>query len=253
MRYRRLLLFIALGAIVVIVLTELGVAVVINPAPVADSEMRSALEQAGVGPDDVDSALSSGGVGVSRDRTVGLAIPALALLDGLTLAALAGIAFGIVNPGLQGKVVAPANLVVSIVIVIVAVASIVMTLALVGLMISLLLAAPFGTIIYFVRWGFFPRGSAQAILATVLLLRLVMSGCLVVAMPRVWKQVRLLVMVATGFVAHFLVAFLHALVPVPLVAITDAVAAIVVAIMATVWALIVLVWSIQGVVRLVRP
>lgn len=253
MRHRRLLLLIALGAVVIIVLTELGVAVAFNPAPVADGVLRSTLAQAGVDPGDVESALAAGGAGVGRERTVGLAIPALALLDGLTMAALAGMAFGIVNPGLQGKVVAPSNLVVSFVIVIVAVASIVTTLALIGLMISLLLAAPFGTITYFVRWGFFPRSAAQGVLAAVLLLRLVTSGCLVAAMPRVRKQVRLLAMMATGYVAHFLVAILHALVPLPLVSITDAVAAIVVAIMATGWALVVFLWSTQGLARLVRP
>ena len=52
------------------------------------------------------------------------------------------------------------------------------------LLISLLLAVPFGTIVYLAIYGFFNRGGASATLSLLMLLKIVFAVCLVVAEQR---------------------------------------------------------------------
>jgi hypothetical protein len=111
-------------------------------------------------------------------------------------------------------------------------------------MIGLFFAIPFGTIAYLATWGNFPRTAAAVILSLLMLLKIVATICLPIAHQRYLKDIGLILMVLTSFVATIVVSFLHGLVPGPLVSITDALAAIIVGIIALIWAIVVLIGSI---------
>jgi hypothetical protein len=117
------------------------------------------------------------------------------------------------------------------------------------LMIALFFAVPFGTAAYFAAgWGTFPRGAAAAILALLMLLKIGTSICLPIAHQR-FLAAKGLILILTSFLATIIVAFLHGLVPLPVVSITDALAAIIVGILALIWAIVMLVGSIVAVVQ----
>ncbi len=81
-----------------------------------------------------------------RDKPPGLAIRALALVDGIALFTVLLIGAALVVPGkIQGQVQGLATLIFSLAILIVGAVTILAALALVLLMVSLLLAIPFGT------------------------------------------------------------------------------------------------------------
>jgi hypothetical protein len=118
------------------------------------------------------------------------------------------------------------------------------------LMIALFFAVPFGTAAYFAAgWGTFPRGAAAAILALLMLLKIGTSICLPIAHQRFLAAKGLILLILTSFLATIIVAFLHGLVPLPVVSITDALAAIIVGILALIWAIVMLVGSIVAVVQ----
>jgi hypothetical protein len=119
-------------------------------------------------------------------------------------------------------------------------------------MVSLFLAAPFGTIAYLAIWGFFPRGEAAAILGLLLMLKLGFVGCLLAAQQRFLTMKLLVALITTSLVLDLVVGFLHGFVPRILVSITDDLGAIVIAIVAIVWALILLIGSIPAIVKALR-
>jgi hypothetical protein len=74
----------------------------------------------------------------------------------------------------------------------------------------------------------------------------------VAAQPRFIQNKGLVALVLTSLVANLIVAFLHALLPLFLVSILDAIAAIIVAIIAIIWAIVLLVGAIMGILTAVR-
>ena len=116
------------------------------------------------------------------------------------------------------------------------------------LMIGLFFAIPFGTIAYLIVWGSFPKTAAAVILSLLIFFKIAASICLPIAHQRFLKDIGLILMILTSFVATIIVSFLHGLVPGPIVSITDALAAIIVGIIALIWAIVVLVGSIIAVV-----
>ena len=120
------------------------------------------------------------------------------------------------------------------------------------LMVSLLLATPFGTIAYLALFGFFPRGDAAILLSLLMFLKLVFAGALVLAHQRFLQNKGLVLLVLTSLVATMIVAFLHSVVPVILVSITDDIGAIVVAMIAIIWGVVLLIGSIPAVIKSIR-
>lgn len=120
-------------------------------------------------------------------------------------------------------------------------------------MVSLLLAFPFGTIVYLIVWGFFDRGGAAVALGLLMLIKVVAAVCLAIAHQAFVTDKGLLLIVAASLVAGLVVSFLHGLVPGFLVSITDAIAAIVVAIIGIIVALLALIGSAMSIVRALRP
>jgi len=179
----------------------------------------------------------------------GLGIPYLALVDGILAYSLALMVLSLVLPmHLQAKLQGIVGVILMFFLALACIVLIFTALAQLLLMIGLFFAIPFGTIAYLVIWGDFPRTAAAVILSLLMLLKICATICLPIAHQRYLKDVGLILMVLTSFVATIVVSFLHGLVPGPLVSITDALAAIIVGIIALIWAIVVLIGSIIAVV-----
>ncbi|MGO9059396.1 MAG: hypothetical protein ACLQU2_18715 [Candidatus Binataceae bacterium] len=181
---------------------------------------------------------------------IGLGIPYSALVDGLLLYMIILMAMALGMPErLHGLLQGIVTLIVSL---LVAFASFIMIfVALFALveMVGLLLAVPFGTIIYMAVFGSFGRGAASAELSAIMTLKLFFAGCLVAAQQRFLQNKLLVFATALALVATIIVSFLQGLVPGFLVSITDAVAAIVMAVLGLILAIVLLVRSIPAVVK----
>jgi hypothetical protein len=119
-------------------------------------------------------------------------------------------------------------------------------------MVSLFMAPPFGTLAYLVVWGFFPRGDAAALLGLLLFLKLCFLASMVLAHQGNLKRKSLLVLLGVSMLLNLLVAFLHGLVPIILVSITDGIASIIVLIVALIWGIGILIGGIASVVKSIQ-
>src|SRR4051812_20050934 len=101
--------------------------------------------------------------------TPGHAINALALVDGVLLYSLFWMLLSVVAPrGVVGRAQGCITLFVSFFGCLGTVVLIYVAFALLMLMLALLVAVPFGTIIYLAAWGHFARGAAASTLALVM-------------------------------------------------------------------------------------
>jgi hypothetical protein len=191
---------------------------------------------------------------LSGQSQPGLGIPALALVDAVVVFTMALTIAGVLFPeSLTGRVQGIATLVFSILLILAAIAAIFFAIGKLLLMIALLLAFPFGPLVYLALFGFFARTAAAAALSVLMTLKLAFAVCLVIAHQRFLQNLGLVLLVATSLVADIIVSFLHGLVPRFLASITDAVAAIVVGVLAVIWAIVLLVGSIPAILKALRP
>jgi hypothetical protein len=187
------------------------------------------------------------------ERPPGRGIPYLALLDGLLLFTVGLIGTSLLVPErVQGRIQGVVTLLVSLSVLGGAVVAISSALAAVILMVTLFLAAPFGTIVYLVAYGHFDRGLASLVSSVVMTLKLGFAGCLAFAHQGFLQMKGLVLIVLTSFIASIVVSFLHGLVPTILVSITDAIAGIVVAVLAALWAIFFLVGSIPSIIKSIK-
>lgn len=180
----------------------------------------------------------------------GWGVPSIVLVDALLMLTLGlmGLQF-LLSQALHGRTQGIVTLVVSVLVLLGALALIFTGLQALGVMLSLLLAPPFGTVAYLAVWGHFDRSAASQVLAMLLLLKLGCGVCLLLAHPRFLLLKGLVLLWGTSVVAGLLVAFLHGMVPGPLVSITDLVGAIVVAVVGLLWAIHAVVASLRSVWR----
>lgn len=191
---------------------------------------------------------------LNQDRPPGLAVPALAMLDGLLLFTIIMIALDLfTNQKVPVAAQSGATALFSLLILIAAVISALAALALVLLMVSLFLAVPFGTLAYLAVYGFFNRAGANVTLSLVMGLKVAFVICLFLAQQRFLQNITLLLLIGTSFLGSIVISFLHGLVPSILVSITDGVAAIVVAVLAAVWGLVILIPSIISLIKALKP
>ena len=120
------------------------------------------------------------------------------------------------------------------------------------LMISLLLAIPFGTIICLILYGSFNRAGADIALSLIMLLKLGFAVSLFFAQQRILQSKGLVLLVLTSLLATVIVSFLLGIVPEFLVSITDAIAAIIVGILTVIWGIILLIGSGVSIVKVIR-
>jgi hypothetical protein len=215
----------ALVLVVLTVLLEMGSALLLGPA----------------------QAVSVPGMQHQAD---GWGVQSIVLVDALLMLTLGlmGMQF-LLSQELHGRAQGIVTLVVSLLVLLGALALVVTGLQLLGVMLALLLAPPFGTLAYLAVWGHFDRSAASLVLAMLLLMKLGCGLCLLLAHPRFLLLKGLVLLWSTSVVAGLLVAFLQGMVPSPLVSVTDLVSAIVVAVVAVLWAIHAVLLSLRSVGR----
>jgi hypothetical protein len=239
---RKPFLLLALLAVLLVVGLELGAALLTGGGD-AGGALRDSAGQLDVELGDVGSVTQPSGRGTGY----------LALIDVVALWTTGLFCLSLVVPDrIQGRVQGVATLVFAVLLLIASVVLLVVAFVELTVMVSLFLAAPFGTLAYLAVWGFFPVGDAAVLLGLLLLLKLVWAGLLVLAQPRFLQNKGLVLLMLTTLLCTVLLEFLHRLVPGILVSITDDVAALVFAVVAIVWSLVLLIGSIPAIVKAVR-
>ncbi len=245
----RLPLFVIAAVLVVLALfVDMG-GLLIHPTS-QPAALQTAIGQHGQGAVSADQ-LAAASQGQSSP---GLGVPYLALVDAVLVFTIAIIAAGIFFPqSLEGRLQGIATLVFAVLLVLAAIGLVFVAIAKLLLMLGLLLAFPFGPLIYLAIFGFFDRARADIILSLSMLLKVAAAVCLVLAQQRFLENVGLVLIVLTTLAATVVVSFLLGFPPIVLVSITDAIAAIVVAVLAIIWAVVLLVGSIPGILNALRP
>ena len=191
---------------------------------------------------------------LSGEKPPGLAIPYMALVDGILLFTLALMGISLIVPlSVVGRLQGCASCIFTLLLILAAIVMVFAALAAVILMISLFLAVPFGTIAYFAIYGFFNRGGASAVLSLLMLLKLGSAASLFFAQQRFLQQTGLVLLVLTSLLCNIIISFLHGLVPGFLVSITDGVGAIIVAILAIIWLLFLGIGAIIAIIKALQP
>lgn len=182
----------------------------------------------------------------------GKAIPALAFLDGLVLFASTIIGIALLVPErVQSKIQGIVTLIFSILLLLGTIIVLFKDLILLVLMVSLLMAAPFGTIVYFALWANFDTNTAYAALSLIMLLKIVFAVCLVLAQQRFLQNKGLMLIIGTSFLASLLIVFLYGFVPGFLVSIVDVIAALIICVLAIIWGIVYLIGGIVSVVKVI--
>jgi hypothetical protein len=183
----------------------------------------------------------------------GIGIPTLALVDWLLFVTLLLMASPLVVPArIHAKAQGVVTFLVGFSTIFAGIAAAFMALAKMLLMIVIMLAFPFGTIIYLIMFGHFNRSGAAAILALAWTFKLACAVLLVLSHQRMIANKGLILILATSLVMGVVVGFLHALPPGFLVSITDAIAAIVAGIVGAIWGLILAIGAIPAVIKVLR-
>jgi hypothetical protein len=197
---------------------------------------------------------AGGAAGASDLPRPGLGIASLALLDGLLLYAFLLLLVEQVGP--LRPVLARVQWLVTLVLMLLGllgtIVLLLLTFAQLVLMVSLLLAVPFGTIAYLAAWGDFATGAAKAVLGLVMALKLAALVIGVIAFPTLPKSKGLLLLALTSLLATFLLGFLHAFPPRILASITDAIGALIAGILAALWMLFFLIGTIGPGIKAIR-
>src|SRR5581483_2830129 len=136
---RKPLFALAVILIAMALLLEAGSRLALNPTPKAGSELGA--------------------------TPPGYGVPYMALLDGLVLftAILMGTSL-LLPDAVQGRLQGILTLIVSLVVLIGSIVLIIVALVLLALMVCLLLAIPFGTVVYMALYSHFDRSGSQAVL-----------------------------------------------------------------------------------------
>lgn len=190
---------------------------------------------------------------LSALESPGLGISSLAVVDGILLFSIGLMALGLVIPArVQGRIQGIVNFIFFLLLLLAAIGLVVMAIIALTMMVTLLLAVPFGTIAYMVAFADFNVGAARGTLGTIMTLKLAFAVFLILANPRFLQVKGLVLLVLLSLLANIIVSFLHGLGPAFIVSILDALAAIIVGIIGAIWALVSLIGSIPAIVKLIR-
>jgi hypothetical protein len=184
----------------------------------------------------------------------GYAIQAMAAFDGFVLLGLLWMALALVFPmEIVGRVQGIVSLIVALLVFLVSVVAIFVIVSLLMIMVSLFLAAPFGTLVYLGIWGFFDRGSVAWLLSLDLFLKLVAAILLLFAQLKFIENKGLVFLLLVSVLFDVMISLLQGLPPGVLVSITDAVGAILVLVVTAVWAVVLLVSSLLATLKALKP
>src|SRR5882724_10296868 len=180
----------------------------------------------------------------------GFGLRGLTLLEILLVFAILLVALSYIHlERIQGRLQGIVTFIVSILVAIASIVCIFAAFIQLMIMLALVMAAPFGTIIYVAVFGHFDRSGASHVLDAGMLLKLFFGGFLIAAQESYLKNKGLVFLILTSLLGTIIVSFLHNLVPILLVSITDAVAGIVMGIIALLWAIWFLLKSIPSVIK----
>lgn len=183
----------------------------------------------------------------------GLGIPYLAFIDGLLLYTVILVALATFVPArVHGLYQGIATFLVALGVTIGGIVAIVAAVGLLMLMLSLLLAVPFGTIAYMAKFADFETATAASLLGFATLCKLGFAGFLIAAHQRFLQNKGLVLLTLTALLGAVIVSFLQGLPPGFLVSITDAIAAIVAGVLAVIWAIVLLIGSVPSVIKAFR-
>jgi hypothetical protein len=239
---RKPFLLLAMLAVVLAVLVELGSGLMVGGA-----DASGALRQTAAG---MHMALGDlRGVSEPPGRGIGY----LALIDIIALYTTGLFCLSLVVPDrVQGRAQGVATLIGSIILIIVSLLLLITAFLELMVMVSLFLAPPFGTLAYLALWGFFPVGKASLVLGLLMFLKLAWAALLIAAQPRFLQNKGLVLLILTSLLCNVLLEFLHRVLPVILVSIVDSIGALIFAIIAIVWGVVLLAGSIPAIVKAVR-
>ncbi len=183
----------------------------------------------------------------------GLGIFYLALLDWLLLFTILLMASALIIPDrIHGRIQGIVTFIVALLTLLGAIVAIFTAFGLLMLMVSLLLAVPFGTALYFAGFANFNVGGAATTLTFIMTFKVAFVIFLVLAHQRFLQNKGLVLLIATSFIATILLGFLHGMAPPFLAFITDDIGALISAILAAIWALFFLLGSISAVIKALR-
>jgi hypothetical protein len=149
----------------------------------------------------------------------------------------------------QGRVQGIVSFVVSLLLIIGAVAVLLAVYHLLILMVTLLTTPIFGTIAYLAAFSEFNVEGARATLGLAMTLKLLFSASLILAQQGFLKNKGLVLLIVTSLAATFAIELLHALVPGFLVRITDGAGAILALVAALIWALLLWISSVISIAK----
>jgi hypothetical protein len=185
--------------------------------------------------------------------TPGLGIMYLAWLDWLLLFTILLMGTALIVPDrIHGRIQGIITFIVALLTLLGTIVAIFTAFGLLMLMVSLLLAAPFGTAVYFAEFADFKVGAAATTLAFIMIFKIAFAIFLVLAHQRFLQNKGLVLLIATSLVATILLGFLHGIAPPFLAYITDDIGALISAILAAIWALFFLIGSIPAVIKALR-
>ena len=187
-------------------------------------------------------------------QTPGIAIGYLSIIDIMIAHTIALMALQLVLPrSLMGRIQGPVTLLLSLVgIFIVLLVLVIGSFMLLMLMLTLLLAVPFGTIAYLAAWGHFAVKAAAATLLLLMLLKIGFAILLALSHQSFLQHKGLLFITAASIGLTWVVGFVHAFVPRFLASIADALAALVIAVIGLVWLILLFVGSLVATIQSIR-
>ena len=242
----------ALILMLLVVLIEIGGGVALRGAPTdvmstIGGALPPGVNLGDVNPGQVESIATESG------KQPGFGIPYMAVLDGMLLFTVGLVASSLlITDRVQGRVQGVVTLILSILLIIATIGMIFIAIGILILMVSLLLAIPFGTIVYLAIYGFFPKGGASAVLSVLMLLKIGFAVCLVLAQQRFLQNRGLVLLIISSLIANIVVSFLQGFVPGILVSITDNIAGIIVAACGCIWWLLALIGAIPAILKAIR-
>ena len=187
------------------------------------------------------------------EKPPGLAIGYLAVMETLILLSLGLMLLSmVIGNRAQGLVQGGVTAFFSLISLVVAFVLLEAAIAKLTLMVSLFLAAPFGTLAYLGAFGSFKVGAASATLGLLLLLKFGLAGLLFLAHPRFFQNKGLIFLGFCIALAIVVTAFLHGMVPGILASIADAVAAIIIAMIAILFSVFYFITSLPGIYRAMK-
>jgi len=208
-------------------------------------ELRNDFDDAQAANDDTfKNVKSNPGIGISY----------LVILDGILMLTMGlMVASTILAQSTYARVQGISSCLVSLLLLIFGILLIIIAIISLLLMVALLLAIPFGTLVYLALYGFFDRIGAGVSLGLIMTLKIAFCVLLILAQQRFLQNRFLILLALSSLICTFIISFLHGIVPIILVSITDNISGICVAICGVIWAVIVLIGAIPSVIKALSP